>query len=201
MRRGRAPIADWSKVAYTKSNPRIMPSARPVWLTARRGFTLVELITVAVLTSIMAAVAIPALSSMTRTRHRVAARTVQRDLAFARERALATGTSHWVVFAPAGDTYAVLAEDPGAPGRVGASAIDDPATGRPMLQQLNQGDFAGVDLISALFDGQAEVGFDWLGRPLAVGGGALAGDGVVTLSDGHTVTVSAAGGLTAWSGP
>lgn len=167
----------------------------------RGGFTLVELIAVAVVTSIMAAVAIPALSSMTRTRQRVAARMLQRDLGFARERALALGVVHWVVFTPAADTYGVLAEDPASPGRAGASAIEDPATGRPMLQRFNGGDFPGVDLLSAEFDGYAEVGFDWLGRPRAVGGGALAADGVVTLSDGFEVVVRAGGGLATWSGP
>lgn len=166
----------------------------------RAGFTLVELIAVAVITSIIAAVAIPALSSVGLARKRVAARMVQRDLAFARERALATGAVHWVVFTPASDTYSVLAENPSSPGRAGATAITDPATGRTMLVQMNSGDFAGVDLTAASFGSGAEVGFDWLGRPLATGGSLLASSGTVTLSGGYTVTV-ATGGLATWTGP
>jgi prepilin-type N-terminal cleavage/methylation domain-containing protein len=165
-----------------------------------RGFTLVELIVVTVITSIVAAVAIPALSSITLARKRVAARMIQRDLAFARERALATGTVHWVVFTPAGDTYSVLSENPASPGRAGAAAITDPATGRAMLVRLNTGDFAGVDLTGASFGSGAELGFDWLGRPLGTGGTALASPGAVTLSGGYTVTVDT-GGLAAWTGP
>lgn len=150
--------------------------------------------------SILAAVAIPALSSMSVARRRVAARMVQRDLAFARERALATGAVHWVVFTPSSDTYAVLAEDPASPGRSGAGPITDPATGRAMLVQLNSGDFAGVDLTAASFGGGAEVGFDWLGRPLATGGALLASSGTATMSNGYTVTVDV-GGLATWAGP
>lgn len=167
---------------------------------ARRGFTLIELIAVTVITSIIAAVAIPALSSMTVARKRVAARMVQRDLAFARERALAVGSTHWVVFTPSADTYSVLAENPSSPGRAGATAITDPATGKSMLVQLNAGEFAGVDMTAASFGSGAEVGFDWLGRPLATGGSRLSSSGTVTLSGGYSVTV-AVGGLSTWTGP
>jgi prepilin-type N-terminal cleavage/methylation domain-containing protein len=166
----------------------------------QKGFTLVELIAVTVITSIVAAVAIPALASMSAARKRVAARMIQRDLAFARERALATGAVHWVVFAPASDTYSVLSEDASAPGRAGAAAIIDPATGRSMLVHLNAGDFAGVDLTAASFDGGSEIGFDWLGRPLGAGPAILSSPGTVTLSGGYTVTV-ATGGLATWTGP
>jgi prepilin-type N-terminal cleavage/methylation domain-containing protein len=172
-----------------------IPSAR-----GRHGFTLVELIALMVITSIVAAVAVPALASMTAARRRVAARMVQRDIAFARERALATGTVHWVVFAAGADTYSVLAVDPADPGRAGATAIADPATGREMLVRLNSGEFAGVDLTGAAFGAGSELGFDWLGRPLGAGAVLLATPGSVTMSGGYTVTVST-GGLAAWTGP
>ncbi|MBX3356890.1 MAG: GspH/FimT family pseudopilin [Phycisphaeraceae bacterium] len=162
----------------------------------RRAFTLVEMIAVMVVVSVVAAVAIPSFSSIAGTRQIAAARLLLRDLTYARERAIATGTRVWVVFSVSGNSYSVLAENPAAPGRAGAAIIPDPsAPNRTYQQLLNTGEFSGVQIVSAAFDSQVEVGFDWCGRPLNTTSAFLAANGVVTLTGSKTVTVQARTGL------
>jgi prepilin-type N-terminal cleavage/methylation domain-containing protein len=165
------------------------------------GFTLIELVAVMVIVAVLAAVAVPSLDAIGQTRAAMAARQLLRDLTFARQRAVATGTVSWVVFDPDAETWSVLGEDPAAPGRAGAALLTDPATGRNHVQQLDAGSFVGVQIVSAAFDGDVEVGFDWLGRPLNAAETALAADGTVTLSGGHVLRVAAMTGHTMYESP
>jgi prepilin-type N-terminal cleavage/methylation domain-containing protein len=165
------------------------------------GFTLVELIAVIAIAAIIAGTAVPALSSLSESRTAVAARDLVRDLSFARQRAVASGTRSWVRFDAAAETWSVLVEDPASPGRAGASVMTDPATGRSFVVALGQPPLDGVTIASATFDGGAEVGFDWLGEPLNVAETALAADGAVTLSGGAVVTVRKGTGYVSQTAP
>ena len=165
-----------------------------------RGFTLVELIAVLVLTGILAAVAIPAVSTTEQTKHAAAARLIASDLRFARQRAVATGTRTWVSFQIAADQWTIASEDPDAPGRSGAQVIIDPATERPMIQRLDAL-FRGEQLVGIDFDGEAEVGFDWLGRPLSQSEVALVSSGSLTLASGFAIGVAVDSGLVTVVGP
>ena len=155
----------------------------------RCGFTLVELITVLVITAVMAAVAIPSMNAMSANRSIIAGKQVLRDISFARERAMLTGTRAWVTFNAVTETYSVLTENPASPGRAGAAVITDSATGKPYTIVLNTGEFAGIGIISATFDGGSEIGFDWLGQPLNTTEVSLVAQGTVSLTGGHSVTV------------
>ncbi len=159
------------------------------------GFTLIELVVVMAISALLAIVVTPSCSGLAGIGPATAQRQVQRDLSYARERAGATGTRAWVVFDAGAERYSVLAENPASPGRSGAAVITDPATGRDFVQTLNRGALAGVALQSAVFDGGAEVGFDWDGEPLNTAEGPLGADGVVTLSGARTVTVRAGSGF------
>jgi Tfp pilus assembly protein FimT len=156
---------------------------------------LVEVVIVCVITALVAAVALPALSSVNAVRRSAAQRSVERDLGYARERAVCTGRRGWVVFDVAASTYTLLGEPAGNPGRGSAATLTDPATGRPYTRALNAGELAGVTLVSVSFGGGSEVGFDWLGRPLTAAGTPLSVPGVVTISGGGTVTVRPGSGL------
>lgn len=165
------------------------------------GFTLVELIAVMIVAAILGVAAAVSLGSLPETRRAAAARQVHRDLTFARERAMAGGLSHWVAFTVGTNSYSVLADDPANPGRPGALTITDPATRQPFVQRLGVNESAGVVLASASFDGQAEVGFDWLGRPITAAGTPLAADGSVQITGGGTVFVRRTTGIIEYAAP
>jgi len=154
------------------------------------GYTLVELIAVMVIVGVLAASAVPSLRKMASTQASMAAAKLLNDLTHARQLAIATGTRTWVVFDTSAQTWTVLSEDPSNPGRLNAAVINDPATGGTFVQTLATGEFSGARIISAGFDGNPEVGFDWLGRPLNSGESSLAAVGTVTLTDNHIIQVA-----------
>ncbi len=180
-------------VQLTRHNPRR--------LSRGGGFSLIELIAVMIVVGILAATAAPILSATTGTRSAMAARHLVRDLTFARQRAAATGTRSWVVFDTVANTWSVLAEDPNSPGRINAVVLTDPATSGPFVQSLGVNQFVGVQLVTASFDGNVEIGFDWLGRPLNQTETALAAQGSVTLSGSHVITVEVGSGFVAYTPP
>jgi hypothetical protein len=146
----------------------------------------------------MAAITVPQLSNLGSTKAAVAARMIARDLAYARQRAMNTGTKVWVVFSLGTQSYSVLAEDPNNPGRMNASTITDPnGTGRPYVQSLNTEELAGITMTSVTFGSGTEVGFDWLGKPYSDANTLLSVDGKVILSPGsYTVKLYPTTGLT-----
>jgi type II secretory pathway pseudopilin PulG len=158
---------------------------------------LIEVLVVMIIASIMAAVAVPTLSTLSATRAAAAQKLVLRDMSYARERAIATGMRTWVVFNVAGNSYSLLQEPVGSPGRSNATVMTDPGTQKAYTQTLGANQFAGVSLVSASFDSGAECGFDWLGKPLNSAQNALAANGTLTLSGSKTVTVQAGSGLIA----
>ncbi len=165
------------------------------------GFTLVELIVVMVMMAVVAAVAVPSMNNMTTQRRALGARQVLRDLTYARDRSMATGTTHWVSFNLSGHSYSLLMENPASPGFAGATTISDPARGpgQAFVQRLNTGELSGCTLSAASFDSQTAVSFDHLGRPASTAG-ALAADGTVSLSGSWTVTVRRTSGLITHAG-
>ena len=153
------------------------------------GFTFIELIAVMVLTAILAASSIPALTSLSQTRAAGAAVNLHRSMTIARQNAVSTGNRTWVVFDVGGNNWSVLKENPLAPGRSGASVITDPASGQDYVETLNSDTTFGVSLISATFDAGSEIGFDWLGRPLNATENDLVAVGTVTLTGNYQITV------------
>lgn len=150
---------------------------------------MIELIAVMVVVGVLAAVAAPSFSGLDDRRSVMGARLLLRDMTFARQHAVATGTPTWVVVNVAGDSWSLLVEDPSNLGRAGATAMVEPGTGEPWVRTMGADAFATVGIASANFDGDPEVGFDWLGRPLDTNENDLAADGVVTFDGGETVTV------------
>ena len=175
----------------------------PRRLSGGGGFSLIELVAVMVVVGIMAATAVVSLSSTTGNRATMAAKQLQRDLTFARQRAVATGTRSWVEFNTVNQTWTVRVEDPGSPGRAGATVLTDPATQSDFVQVLDANQFVTVQMTAVNFDGDDWIGFDWLGRPLDKTGEVtpLTAEGSVTLTGGHQVTVDKDTGHIAYVSP
>lgn len=165
--------------------------------TSRCGFTLAEVVVVMVLTTIVAAAAIPSVLSLLSTRGKVAARQVARDLTFARQRAIATSRTIWVVFNPSLDEYTMLEEPAGSGGRSAATALIDPATGVAFRQRFNRNEFGAIDMTAAGISGGSEVGFDWRGRPKVNDATFLSSTATITLT-GATVSIEPETGLSQW---
>ncbi len=144
-----------------------------------------------VVVGIIAGTAVVSMSSTTGKRSAMAARQLQRDMTFARQRAVATGTRSWLDLDTVAQTWTVLVEDTGSLGRTDSLILTDPATGGDFVQALNTGTFVGVTMTVVDFDGEDWIGFDWLGRPLDETGEAtpFGAHGSVTFSGGETVTI------------
>jgi prepilin-type N-terminal cleavage/methylation domain-containing protein len=178
-------------------------SNEPRRLSGDGGFSLIELVAVMVVVGIIAGTAVVSLSSTTGNRAAMAAKQLQRDMTFARQRAVATGTPSWVEFNSVDQTWTVRVEDPASPGRAGATVLTDPATNNSFVQALDASQFISVSLTSIDFDGEDWIGFDWLGRPLEKTAETtpLAAEGSVVLTGGHKITVEKDTGHVAYVSP
>ncbi len=150
-----------------------------------------ELTAVMVVVGIIAGTAVVSLSGTTGMRSASAARQLQRDMTYARQRAVATGTRTWLELNAGAQTWTVRVEDTGSPGRASSLVLTDPATGGNFVQAINIGTFIGVTMTVIDFDGEDWIGFDWIGRPLDKTGEAtpFGAHGSVTFSGGETVTI------------
>lgn len=163
----------------------------PRRLSGGGGFTLIELAAVMVVVGIIAGTAVVSLSSTTGKRSAMAARQLQRDMTFARQRAVATGTRSWLEFDTIGQTWTVRVEDTASPGRATSLVLTDPATNAGFVQAMNAGSFLGITMTAVDFDTEDWIGFDWLGRPLDETGEAtpLGAHGSVTFSGGDSISI------------
>ncbi|MBN1359924.1 MAG: GspH/FimT family pseudopilin [Sedimentisphaerales bacterium] len=153
------------------------------------GFTLIELMIVVVIIGLAAAIAVPMMSSAASFQIRAGANMVAADLEYAKSLAISRGQYYSVVFDPVNETYRI--ED-----KYGA-AVSHPITKDPsyVVDFRNNSRVDRVDIVSAAFDGQTTVTFDYLGSPYS--GSPLSGmspllDGTITLQAGDaqkTITI------------
>jgi len=116
---------------------------------ARRAFTLLELLMVLAIMAAVAAMAAPRYGrAMARYRVEAAARRVQADLAYARQRARATSQTVTITFDAAAETYSIAGMiDPDR--KAGTYTVT--LTQSPYLSVITSADFAGFP--SAAFNG------------------------------------------------
>ncbi|MDP8229666.1 MAG: prepilin-type N-terminal cleavage/methylation domain-containing protein [Candidatus Gorgyraea atricola] len=126
-----------------------------------KGFTLIELVVIIVILGILAVIAIPKID-LTNLRINLAAEKVQSDIRYAQKMAMDIQKRTGVFFSSVNDNYTVYIED--SPGSW--VIVKDPRTRNDFTIQLNQNEFAGVDITLVFFNvaGRPLV-FDMFGTP------------------------------------
>jgi prepilin-type N-terminal cleavage/methylation domain-containing protein len=163
---------------------------------ARGAFTLIELVTVIALLGVLgAAVAGATLSQIDLIRARAAAARVAGDLRYMQRYALASGLRTWVTFNVGANQYQLYAENPASPGKAGRLPATHPMDQSSGPVQLGAGPYLNTSLSSVNINSTTEVEFDSFGVPYDGGGTALAGNGVISLSGGVTVTIRPVSGF------
>ncbi|HXE54558.1 MAG TPA: type II secretion system protein [Tepidisphaeraceae bacterium] len=139
------------------------PSPRvPASSSARRAFTLIEILCVVVIIGIASAIIVPQISTRDDLRCAAAARALMADLLYAQNRSIALQKMHYVQFDTGTGTYQVL--DSLSP----ANVITHPVNGTPYTVTVGTGSMARVSINSASFDNQVTLGFDAMGVPYSV---------------------------------
>ncbi len=137
-----------------------------------RGYTLIEvLITVAIM-GLAAAIVVPNMMQGGTLGVQAGARMIIADLLFAQNEAMAQQSDRRVTFDPTGNSYKVEKYDTATSAWVLEYNPVLGDTGGSQNYQTDfddDGRFRGVDIVSAEFNGTAEVTFDDLGNPTSGG--------------------------------
>lgn len=157
--------------------PRCRRPHRPLFPAGGRGFSLLEVIMVALLIGVLSAIAIPRYAnSLQRYRADAAAYRIAADVALLQARANHTSTSQTMLFATATNSYQI----------VGMPDLDNPAV--TYTVSLGAGNYQAT-LVSASFNGTPQMQMD--------GYGAATSGGTVVISVGsisRTITIDAGSG-------
>lgn len=174
--------------------------ALPVLTGSRwHAFTLIEMLVVIVIMGIIAVSVVPAVTSAGEARAAGAAQEIDRTLQLARARAMATSVPHGVSIHTAPSSVQMCWRNPTSGSLEPALASD----GAPWPAQLLSSRFGNVRVTSVEIEGVAsDLGTIWFafdGSPelrdsAATRLDAASQDGIVTLSDGSTITVIAGTG-------
>ena len=168
------------------------PRPRASASSSRRGFTLIEILTVVVVIGIASAVILPQMNSRDDQRAASAARELMADLLYAQNRSIAYQTRHYVQFNTATNSWQVMIDSGGSPGAI----ITHPVNGTPYVVNVGAGAMTKVSLDSVNFDGNTTISFDPVGVPYswsASGGNAVLASGSVVFKAGtYTMTVAVA---------
>jgi len=143
-----------------------------------RGFTMIEIIIVAVIIAIAAMVAIPMMTSAASMQIRSAANIIAADLEYAKSMAISRQKMYAVVFDKSTESYQI--EDPNG-------VIDHPVKKgfKYIVNFSSDGRLSKVDIVDTYFDTTSEVKFDYLGSPYN-GSNEPLNSGVISLQAGGT---------------
>ena len=153
-------------------------------MSARYGFTLIEIIVVVVILAIAAMLAVPMLSTAADTQLRTAGNMIAADMEYARSMAISRQQNYSVVFSSAGNSYEV---------RDGVGVVvAHPLNSAKDLSVVFGDDsrLEKVDITSANFDGVETITFDYLGSPYSGVGTALTSGTISLTADGFSMTIT-----------
>ncbi len=157
--------------------------------TNNAGFTLSELAVVIVVAGILSMLAVSVVSHIGDIRAQGAIDQVVGHLRYMQSLAMDRNTKTWIVFDADSESYTAYIEDPDNPGRAHRTTAVNPLNYQDLTVQLDSGFFSGIALSSAVFNGENEIAFDHLGRPLDEDENVLSSEGAITFSDGSRITV------------
>ncbi len=156
----------------------------------RRGFTLIELITVMAILGITGvAVVGGTLTYLGEIRSRAAASRLTADVRYAQRLALASSRRTWIVFNVVQNSYQLFVENSSNPGKANRIALERPIDQSSDQMTFGNSAFTGVSIASANINSTSELEFDSFGAPYDGNSVALAANAVVTLSNGVTATI------------
>ncbi|MHC4459883.1 MAG: GspH/FimT family pseudopilin [Planctomycetota bacterium] len=145
-----------------------------------RGFTVVEILIVAVIITIAAMVVIPMMTSAASMQIRSAANMISADLEYAKSMAISRGQNFSVVFDKTTESYSIKDQD--------SVIISHPVKkGFDYTIDFRDGRLNKVDIVDADFDTTSEIKFDYLGSPWNGDNDPL-NSGVISLQAGGTTT-------------
>ncbi|GJM18846.1 MAG: hypothetical protein DHS20C14_10590 [Phycisphaeraceae bacterium] len=156
---------------------RATPSAHTS-TSARRGYTLIELLIVITILGILGTMVIPSFGSTNVLRTQAAVRTIVADITFAQSDALSYQQSRAVMFDEDENMY-TLVEVNGATLDADADALYDPqGPGQRYRVDFDEMDFGGAFIQNVSFNGGGDLIFDEIGGPVpAAGSGTLSTGG------------------------
>lgn len=144
-----------------------------------RGFTMIEIIIVAVIITIAAMVAIPMMTSAASMQIRSAANMIAADLEYAKSMAISKGQNFSVVFDQITETYSIRNQDDVVIPHPVKKGFDY------TIDFRNDGRLNKVDIDDVDFDATNKIKFDYLGSPYNANNEPL-NSGVITLQAGGT---------------
>ncbi len=160
----------------------------------RAGFTLIEIIMVIVLLGVMAAVLVVGFSTFYNVKLDGAAAKLAADMRYCQQLAMHRNGTYAVVFEPGASRYTLYYLNGST-----LTDIPDPITHTaPARTTYGTGDYTGISLVSASFNGGQELRFTPKGVPQDSNGNDLSSSGTAVISSSagsQTVSVTPDTGL------